>query len=121
MTPENIKDNWPAFDIRSWKIIPSFSGKIASESDAKKGAAVFCIKDVNFEHIPFKIELPKLAYLIDSENKNKELVVLIQAESTSQGVVVGYRNPLGGNGACFFYELELLDEKEIENILIQNS
>jgi len=115
MTAE--KDNWPAFDIRSWKNIPSFSGKIANESDAKNGIAVFCIKDVDFEHTPFEIGLPRLAYLIDSENGDKELIVLIQAESTSRGIVIGYRSPQGGNGACFFYELELLDEKEIEKIL----
>ncbi|NHM08368.1 hypothetical protein G4D82_14155 [Flavobacterium sp. CYK-4] len=114
--PEDIKDNWPAFEIKSWKSIHAFSGRIANEEEAKSGIAVFCLKNTDSNHKAYEIELPKLAYLVDSENNTKELIVAIQAEVTKQGIVVGYRNPNGGNGACFLYELIFLTEKEIEKI-----
>ena len=31
---EETNDDWPAFDIKSWKDIPSFIGKIANEEEA---------------------------------------------------------------------------------------
>ncbi|AWA31012.1 hypothetical protein HYN48_13485 [Flavobacterium magnum] len=111
---KQTNDNWPAFDPKTWKTIPAFTGKIATESDAKTSKAVFCLKNLDeTQHKAYKIELPKLAYLIDSENGDKELIVLIQAEETNRGIVVGYRNPKGGNGACFYYELQLLTENEV--------
>jgi hypothetical protein len=114
--PEEIKDNWPAFDIKSWKNIPAFSGKIANEQEAKSGIAIFCLQNTDSDHKAYEIDLPKLAYLVDSENNTQELIVAIQAESTKQGIIVGYRNPNGGNGACFLYELIFLTDKEIENV-----
>ena len=114
--PEEIKNNWPAFDIKTWKDIPAFSGKVANEEEAKNGVAVFCLKNIDF-HEAYEINLPKLAYLVDSENNTQELIVAIQAESTNQGIIVGYRNPNGGNGACFLYELIFLTDKEIENVI----
>jgi len=111
---EETKNNWPSFDIKLWKNIFVISGKIANEEDAKNGLAVFCIRNADLEHKAFEIDLPKLAYLIDSETETKELIVVIQAESTKQGVVIGYRNPKGGNGACFLYELIFLNPQEIE-------
>jgi len=110
------ENNWPPFEIKSWKTIPAFNGKIATESDAKNGLAVFCLKNVA-EHKTFEIELPKLAYLTNEDDDSKELIVVIQAESTENGVVIGYRNPNGGNGASFLYELEFLHENEIEKLI----
>lgn len=86
MKNEN-ENNQPAFDINSWKTIPAISGKIATESDAKNGLAVFCLKNVGDEHKVAEIELPKLAYLTKEEDNSKELVVIIQAESIEKGIV----------------------------------
>jgi len=113
---ENENENkWPAFEINSWKTIPAIGGKIATESDAKNGFAVFCLKNIA-EHKAFEIDLPKLAYLTNEDDDSKELIVVIQAESTEKGIVIGYRNPNGGNGAGFLYELEFLNSDEIENL-----
>ncbi|MFY7943705.1 MAG: hypothetical protein ACOVNZ_03950 [Crocinitomicaceae bacterium] len=109
------ENKWPAFEINSWRSIPVISGKIATESDAKNGFAVFCIKNVA-QHQPYEIDLPKLAYLTNEDDDLKELVVLIQAESTDKGIVIGYRNPNGGNGAGFLYEFEFLSPEEIEKL-----
>ena len=114
MKNEN-ENKWPAFEINSWKTILAINGKIATESDAKNGFAVFCLKNVA-EHKAAEIELPKLAYLTNKEDDSKELIVVIQAESTEKGIVISYRNPNGGNGAGFLYELEFLNSEEIENL-----
>jgi len=113
MKNEN-ENKWPVFEINSWKSILAINGKIATESDAKNGFAVFCLKNV-VEHKLFEIDLPKLAYLTN-EDDSKELIVVIQAESTEKGVVIGYRNPNGGNGAGFLQEFEFLNDNEIENL-----
>ena len=60
--------------------------------------------------------MPKLAYLTNEDDDSKELIEVIQAESTEKGVVIGYRNPNGGNGACFLYELEFLNAEEIAKL-----
>lgn len=111
--PEKTNDNWPAFDIKSWKDIPSFIGKIANEEEAISGIAIFCIKDTDSSHSVYEMDLPKLAYLVDLEDNTQELIVAIQAESSTQGIIVGYRNPNGGNGACYLEELIFLNEQEI--------
>ena len=110
-------NNWPSFDLKSWDKVNVISGKVASEEEAKNGLAVFCLKDVGESHRAVEMELPRLAYLNDSENNSQELVVVVQAESSDKGEIVGYRNPNGGNGACFFYELTFLSEQEIKTIL----
>lgn len=69
------------------------SGKIANQTDAENGLAVFCLKNTGVEHKAFEIDLPKLAYLTNEDDDSKELIVLIQAESTEKGVVIGYRKP----------------------------
>ena len=114
---KNEKENkWPSFEIKSWKDISVISGKIASQSDAENGLAVFYLKNAGNEHKAFEIDLPKLAYLTNEDDDSKELIVVIQAESTEKGIVIGYRNPNGGNGAGFLYELEFLNSEEIENL-----
>ena len=110
------ENNWPEFDIRNWKDIPIISRRIATEEEARKGIAVFCLKNTGEEHKFFEIELPKMAYLIDEETNEKELIVAIQAEESKHGIVIGYRNPKGGNGACLLNELDFLNDIEIENV-----
>lgn len=112
----NIENNWPEFDIKLWKNVPAISGRIATEDEAKKGVAVFCLQNTGDEHKSFEIDLPKLAYLIDEETHEKELIVAIQAEESSHGIVIGYRSPNGGNGACLLNELSFLNDEEIINI-----
>lgn len=108
--------DWQAFEIKSWKTIPVISGRIATEKETKNKTAVFCLQHSDPEHKAFKMDLPKLAYLTNQENGERELIVVIQAETTNLGTVIGYRNPKGGNGACLFCELEFLSDQEIQRL-----
>ncbi|HQW69933.1 MAG TPA: hypothetical protein PLH25_09715 [Flavobacterium sp.] len=100
--------------IDNWKNIPCTKNRIATKKDIENGSAVFVIE--NAENKPYKIDLPKLAYWNDSENNIQKLVVIIQIEETSQGIVTGYKDFDGNYGAGFLYEFKILDENEIENI-----
>ena len=110
------ENKWPSFEIKSWKSIPVITRKVASQTDAENSLAVFCLKNAGAAHKAFEIELPKLAYLTNEDNDLKELIVIIQAECTENGLVIGYRNPNGGNGACLLYEFELLTNEKIEQL-----
>ena len=68
---------WP-----SLKEIPFVSGRVATEDDINRGAAVFLLQSegVNIG-TPIDIELPQYATHYDEESGVKTNVVLIQAEN----------------------------------------
>lgn len=103
---------WKPIDLKSWENTPAINGRTATEDDVKNGSAIYCINKA--DHEPYNIQLPKLAYLTDSDTKKKELVVVIQIESTSKDTVAGYRNISGGFGACLLYELRFLDAEAVK-------
>ncbi|MES2513506.1 MAG: hypothetical protein V4580_05150 [Bacteroidota bacterium] len=103
---------WQPIDIKSWENTPAINGRSATEEDVKNGSAIYCINWT--DHKPYKLKLPKLAYLIDSETKKKELVVVIQIESTDKDTIAGYKNIVGGFGASLFHELEFLNSESVK-------
>ena len=106
---------WTPIDIKSWENTPSINGRPATEEDVKNGSAIYCINKA--DHEPYNILLPKLAYLTDSETRKKELVVVIQIESTSKDTVAGYRYISGGFGASLLYELQFLDADAVKKVV----
>jgi len=115
---DSIKTNlWGAIDIKSWHKTPAITDRVATEDDVKNGVAVYYLEKSNFEHKAYKTQLPKLAYLIDPKTKKEKLVVVIQIENTSEGIVTGYRNLDGGNGICLFDELKFIDEQKIKQVV----
>ena len=124
MTKEKSKDTtskdlWTAIELKSWYKTPAISGRLATETDVKNGLAVYYIDSKGIDHTPYKIELPKLAYLTDFDTKKEELVVVIQIEETPKDTVVGYRNLDGGNGACLLHEIKFLDNETIKKVVEQ--
>ncbi len=107
---------FPKLDIRDWSATPAINGRVATEEDVKKGLAIFYINAKGGVHTPYSIQLPALAYLTDFETKKESLVIVIQIESTSSGIVAGYRNIDGGSGACLLHELRFLSESEAKNL-----
>jgi hypothetical protein len=110
-TDENV---WKPILLKEWESTPVLNDRIANEDDVKKEFAVFYIEWAEGTHKPYKIKLPKLAYLTDNETKQRQLVVIIQIEELSDKVVVGYRNLDGKNGAALLNEFEILDKAESE-------
>ena len=111
------KGLWNPISLGKWKEVPAINNRIANEDDVNVGRAVYYIEGDYENHKPYKINLPKLAYLTDFDTKQKELVVIIQIEETPKGIVVGYRNLNGGNGAGLLNEFEMLNDKEVEKLL----
>lgn len=110
---------WPAIDIKVWEKTPALNDRVANEDDVKKGLAVFNIDTRGGFHSAYNMELPKLAYLKDSETKTEVLVVVIQVEVTAKNTVVGYRNIAGGNGACLLHEIKFLDDETVKKVVGQ--
>jgi len=119
--PTNTTNNdlWTSIDLKVWDKTPAISGRLATETDVKNGLAVYYIDNKGADHTPYKIQLPKLAYLTDFDTKKEELVVVIQIEETPKDTVVGYRNLDGGNGACLLHEIKFLDNETIKKVVGQ--
>lgn len=106
-----------AIDLKYWSKTPVIAGRIATKADMVNGLAIFCIDNKSKQHTPYYIQLPRLAYLKDENSKKEELVIIVQVEKTSSDTVVGYRNLKGGIGACKFYEIRLLNDEEIKQVV----
>jgi hypothetical protein len=102
------QNKWGQIDLANWLETPFIANRIAVEQDIIDGLAVFCVPEAIGKHYPINIPLPSLAYQIDPDTKEKTLVVVIQAESTDEGGIVGVRYLEGGNGICDLNELELI-------------
>lgn len=114
---DSNKDLWKPITLKDWKKTSVINNRVANEDDVNEGKAVYFIEGNHENHKPYKINLPKLAYLTDFDTNEKELVVIIQIEETPKGTVVGYRNLTGGNGAGLINEFKILSEEESEKLI----
>jgi hypothetical protein len=100
---------WGPIDYKTWYVTRALNNRIAKEKDVKNGIAVFYIINESKKHSPYKVELPRLAYLRQDTIKKEELVVVIQIESTPKDTLAGYRYLKGGNGICKLNELRFVE------------
>ena len=104
MSAEESKSFWGPISFEDWRSTAATIGKVADEEDVKAGRAVFYIDGFSEHH---EMPLPSLANWMSSETPG-ELVVIIQAEVTDQGIVLGVRPLSGGNAVVTLEEVELL-------------
>ena len=104
MSAEQSKILWGPIPIEHWPSTAAITGEVADEEDVKVGRAVFYINGVSEHH---EMPLPSLARWITSEPPG-ELVVIIQAQVTDQGVMLGVRPLSGGNAVVTLEEVEVL-------------
>ncbi len=101
--PDNL---WGQIRPEAWRDTPCTPGRVAIEDDVREGRAVFYIDGPSQAA---EVRLPRCA-LLHEEGGKVLPVILIQAESRSDGeVLVGYRPLVGGNGICMLGEVDLLD------------
>jgi hypothetical protein len=101
--PDNL---WGEIQITAWRDTPCTRGRIAREDDVREGRAVFYVDGPSQTA---EVPLPHCAVLHEEGGKTVP-VILIQAESRSDGeVFVGYRPLSGGNGICLLGDVDLLD------------
>ena len=108
MPSEDSKELWSPINVQSWRSTATTNGRVADEVDVKAGRAVFYI-DGKSE--PYSMSLPSLARWIGSDMP-EELVIIIQAEVTDQGVVLGVRPLSGGNAVVALSEVEVIKGEE---------
>jgi hypothetical protein len=122
LNSNQIQENiWGKIDLENWEKTPSINNRTAIEKDVIDGIAVYYIEGNDAKHKPYNTKLPKLAYYSDFETNKKELVVVIQIEETPKGIIVGYRNLSGGNGAGLLKEFEFLNNEQIKELTKLNS
>lgn len=58
---------------------------------------------------PLEVAIPQYAWLTDAKTKDRQPVIVVQAEEANGIKIVGYRTVTGGqNGAALLSEFELL-------------
>lgn len=95
---------WGPIAPNDWAVVPCVVGRPATENDVSVGHAVFYVQG---DSVPAEITIPSCAYQL-LEDGSEEPVVVVQAEQTSQGVILGVRPLSGGNSVCMETEVRLL-------------
>lgn len=90
----------------NWKEIDHVSGRIANEEDMKVGRAVFFSKSGT---TPYEMPLPALAIHADEETKEETKVVIIQAETGPEGVIIGAIYPDGSHLLATLEEFQVIE------------
>ena len=102
--PSNL---WGQIQLEAWRDTPCMRGRVANEDDVRDGRTVFYVEGPSQAA---DLPLPRCALLHDEERGTPLPVILIQAESRSDGeILFGYRALNGGNGICVSGEVDLLD------------
>jgi|SRR5579862_674615 len=104
---EQAGNLWGKIRLEDWRDTPCLRGRVASEDDVRDGRAVYYVDGPSQVA---DISLPRCALLHDEERAAALPVILIQAETRSDGeILFGYRPLNGGNGICVSGDVELLD------------
>lgn len=95
---------WEEIKVTDWESVPFIKGRVASESDVKSGCAVFYMDGTS---APAEFDLPCCAIQF-MDDGNEQPVIVIQAEITEDGILLGVRPLAGGNGICMEDEVRLV-------------
>lgn len=101
-----------------WPDLPKngfIAGRVATADDVKAGNAAFAAVGKNGEPLskPILLEIPQYAWHMETHEGVKKPIIVIQAEDTPAGKVIGYR-VVGGTrlGVCLLAEVRLLGRKK---------
>lgn len=102
-------DIWGPIDIDHWQVVPSTSGRIATEDDVRAGQATFYLGSPAEIGAAFaEMALPHCAIWRDEQGQQVP-VVIIQSEQAGNRHYIGFRLLDGGNGVGLRFEFQLLD------------
>jgi hypothetical protein len=114
--PDNL-GGFPAVDIINWKSVPVVNGRMPTKEETQNGTSLIFVDEEKYPDAkPLDIKMPKLARYYNSSAGKKEIIIVIQALNISNDSIVGFRYLNGGNGSARLDEVNLLSEKDIENI-----
>jgi hypothetical protein len=95
---------WAPISASDWHNVPCVAGRAATEADVAAGRAVYYIQGASS---PAPFELPCCAYQLLA-NGIEQAVVIVQAENSPNGVLLGVRPLSGGNCICLASEVRLV-------------
>ena len=98
------------FTPQTWRAVPVFAGRLATEEDVEAGAAVFALGDTH-DAQPFEEPLPQPVIWYDEEADEEFAALIVQAEShhTDEGEdlqVLGLLLPDGRTAVAFTEDVE---------------
>ena len=99
-----MTDLWGPVSATDWHATPCIVGRPATEADVAAGSAVFYVQGGS---TPAPISLPCCAVQL-LEDGSEQPIVIVQAELTQQGTILGVRPLSGGNGVCMSADVRLL-------------
>lgn len=113
-----MESHWEPIALAGWRTLPHVAGRVATEADVREGRAVFFLTALDgVEAAPHGMDLPALAVHVEEGTGVRTPVVVIQAERARERCIVGVRFFNGGNRICLLGELELIEERELEEWL----
>jgi len=95
---------WTPIKPSEWQTTPCIRNRIATEIDVEEARAVFYSEG---RSVPADFPLPCCGFQL-LEDGSEEPVVVIQAEATPDGILLGVRYLEGGNGVCLADEVRVL-------------
>lgn len=95
---------WGPLSVSEWRTVPCIMGRSATEDDVVAGRAVFYVQG---HSDPAQFNLPCCGFQL-LEDGSEEPVVVVQAEHSPQGIILGVRPLCGGNSVCMETEVRLL-------------
>ena len=92
---------WGPIKPNAWRHVSSVSARQATDGDVQEGRAVFY---VDGQSEPYDIDLPCLGFQTMGDGTEVK-VVIVQAEHSPNGPILGVRYFEGGNGVCSLREV----------------
>ena len=99
-----MTDLWDPVSETDWHATPCIVGRPATKADVAAGSAVFYVQGGS---TPAPMSLPCCAVQL-LEDGSEQPIVIVQAELTQQGTILGVRPLSGGNGVCMSADVRLL-------------
>ena len=99
-----MTDLWGPIEANDWRHTPCTIGRPATEADVAAGSAVFYVSG---DSAAASMALPCCA-MQSLEDGSEQAVIIIQAEISPDGTILGVRPLTGGNGICMTTDIRLL-------------
>ena len=115
--PDNLR-GFPAVDLLDWKNVPVVNGRMATKEETQNGTSLIFVDLEKYPDAkPMEMKMPQLARYFNHQSGKSEIIIVIQALKISTDSVVGFRFLNGGNGSARLNEVNILSEKEIQNLI----
>lgn len=114
--PDNF-GGFPPINIVDYKKVAVVTDRLPTLEETGNGTSLMHFDTTIYpEAKPLDLDLPRVAKIYSEHTGINELIVIIQAATIGTDSVVGFRYPNGGNGTAWLRQVQLLSNKELDNL-----